>query len=307
MFTGNQNLALVRTELDNVFFQTWNRPQGVSWASADTADLFKPINWNLSEYIFEIYKGSELADAIGETEIVPLTTAKIDYKKVVKVLDFAKGEEISKNLFDDGKFQVWTKTVEDMAMKARITQDDNAFKIFRGAFTTTLTADGVSLINASHPLIGGGTQSNLVTGALSPSTLNDAMVSLMQQKDQAGVVIGSSPSILLVPIALFKTALQITESQLESDSANNNINVYRSQMGVKVYTSPRIGSAAGGSDTAWFLMSQNHTIYRVIRQGIQTGLRDWKESNNRTYFYQYNFREEVFAGDHIGIVGALGA
>lgn len=306
MFTGNQNLALVRTELDNVFFQTWNKPQGPSFASAETGDLFKQINWTLKEYIFELYKGSELADAIGETQTVPLTTAKIDYKKIVTILDFAKGEEISKNLFDDGKFDVWTRTVEDMAAKARITQSSNAFKIFRGAFTTTLTADGVSLINSAHPLIGGGTQSNLVTGAISPSTLNDAMVSLMQQKDQAGVVIGTMPSILLVPIALFKKALEITESEMIADSANNNINVYKSQMGVRIYTSPYLGAAAGGSDTAWFLLAPNHTIYRVVRQGIQTAMRDWSESNNRTYFYQYNFREEVFAGDHIGAVGSTG-
>jgi hypothetical protein len=44
----------------------------------------------------------------------------------------------------------------------------------------------------------------------------------------------------------------------------------------------------------------------LIRQGIQTALRDWTFSNNRTYLYQYNFREAVYAPDYIGVVGFVG-
>lgn len=201
---------------------------------------------------------------------------------------------------------VWSKTVADFAMVARVTQDDNAFALFRNAFTTSLTADGVALISASHTLIGGGTVSNLVSGALTPTTLNDGIVSLAQQKNQAGVILGNNPSVLLVPPALFKHATEITQSALIADSANNNLNVYRSAFGLTVYTSPYIGAASGGSDTAWFLLSRNHSVTRLIRQGIQTALRDWTYSNNRTYFYQANFREAVYAPDYVGIVGSTG-
>jgi hypothetical protein len=200
---------------------------------------------------------------------------------------------------------VWSKSVSDMAMKARITQDDNAMKLFRNAFTTALTADG-SAICATHTLIGSGTVVNNTTAALSPTSLNTGIVALAEQKDQAGVILGNQPSYLVVPPALFKKALEVTDSALLADTANNNINVYRSAYGITVYTSPYLGASAGGSDTAWFLLARNHAITRLVRQGIQTSLRGWEMSNNRTYFYQANFREEVYCPDYAGIYGSTG-
>lgn len=200
---------------------------------------------------------------------------------------------------------VWSKTVADFAMVARITQDQNAFSFINGGFTTSLTADGSALFS-THTLIGGGTVSNSGTGALSPSTLNTGIVALRQQKNQAGVIMGNVPSILLVPSALFKHAIEITESALIADSANNNLNVYRSAYGITVYTSPYLDAVAGGSDGAWFLFGRNHSITRLIRQGIQTALRDWTMSNNRTYFYQANFREAVYAPDYVATWASTG-
>ena len=200
---------------------------------------------------------------------------------------------------------VWSKAVSDFAMVARVSQDDNAFAFWRGAFTTSLTADGSALI-ASHTLLNGSTQTNVVSGALTPTTLNNAIIALRQQKNQAGVILGNVPSVLLVPSALYKHAIEITDSALIADTANNNINVFRSAYGITVYTSPYLDATAGGSDTAWFLLSKNHGVTRLIRQGIQTALRDWSMSNNRSYLYQANFREAVYAADYVGVVGSLG-
>ena len=109
-----------------------------------------------------------------------------------------------------------------------------------------------------------------------------------------------------MPPALFKTAIAITESALIPGKGDNDINVYRSAYGITVYSSPFLSAAAGGSDTAWFLLARNHAVTRVVRQGIETSLRSWEYSNNRTYFYQANFREAVFASDYVGVVGATG-
>ena len=306
MFTEAQNFAIVQTELDTVFYQNFDYGSYPGQATANTGELFKPLQTEHAAYIEEIYKGSGLFPVIGETSTVPLSTPKVANKLTTYIKDFAQGIELSKNLFDDNMHGVWSKTVADFAMVARVTQDDNAFALFRNAFTTTLTADGVALISASHTLIGGGTLSNLVSGALTPTTLNTAIVSLAQQKNQAGVILGNSPSILLVSPTLFKHATEITQSALIADSANNNLNVYRSAFGITVYTSPYISAAAGGSDTSWFLLSRNHSVTRLIRQGIQTALRDWTYSNNRTYLYQANFREAVYVPDYVGVVGSTG-
>lgn len=171
-----------------------------------------------------------------------------------------------------------------------------------------MTADGNALCS-THTLINGGTTSNTASGAssaLSPTSLYTAIVNLRQQPDQAGITLGNVPAYLVVPSALFKHATEITDSALIADSANNNLNIYRSAYGITIFTSIWMDAVNGGSDTAWFLLSKNHSISRLIRQGIETKLRDWSMSNNRTYFYQANFREEVFVPDYVGVYGAAG-
>lgn len=200
---------------------------------------------------------------------------------------------------------VWAEDVKDFAIKAKDTQDYTSFGLFRLGFTTALTADG-SAIFSTHTLIGGGTQSNTGTAALTPASLNTGIVNLMEQKDQSGVIRGSSPKVLLVPPALWKHAREITDSALIADSAQNNVNVYRSALGITVYTSHWLGAAAGGSDTAWFLLAARHGFTRLIRQGIETALTDWRYSNNLTYRYQANFRENYFCADYAGSYGSTG-
>lgn len=214
----------------------------------------------------------------------------------------------------------WQAQVAELAIMARRTQDANAFKIFRGAFDTTLTADGSAFIG-SHTLIGGGTTDNEIvtadiagaaTSALTTSAFNVAMRRLAEMKSQAGVPLQCVGDILLVPPALYQVARQIAASALVPENGNNAVNVFSMDYSVKVYQSVWLGTAGAdgvnaGSNTAWFLLdSRRHAVRRFVRQGVQTALRDWTMSNNRTYYYQANFREEVFVPDYIGVVGAKG-
>lgn len=311
MFTEAQNFSIVQTELDKVFFQMFDYDEtfpGV--AHATTASIFKPQDTTHAAWIQSINKGSGLFPAIGETVTVPLSTPHVTNKQTTQILTFAQGINISKQLFDDNMHGVWAEDVKDFAIKAKDTQDFTAFGLFRNGFSTALTADGVSIFNAAHPLIGGGTQSNTATGAgsaLTPTSLNTAIVNLVEQKDQSAVIRGSSPAVLLVPPALWKHAREITDSALIADSGNNNVNVYRSALGITVWTSHWLGAVAGGSDTAWFLLANRHGFTRLVRQGVETALTDWRYSQNLTYFYQANFRENYFCADYAGSYGAVGA
>jgi len=307
MFTESQNFSIVQTELDKVFFQQFDYDDtfpGV--AHATTAEIFKPQTTTHAAWIQSVNKGSPLFPAIGETVAVPLSTPHVTNKQTTLINTYAQGISISKQLFDDNLHGVWAEDVRDFAEQAKNTQDATAFGLFRLGFTTALTADGVSIFNASHPLIGGGTQSNVGAGALTPTTLNDAITNMVEQKNQAGVISGNTPSVLLVPPALWKHAREITDSALIADSGNNNVNVYRSALGITVWTSHWLGAVAGGSDTAWFLLAKRHGFTRLIRQGIETALTNWTYSNNLTYFYQANFRENYFCADYAGSYGSTG-
>lgn len=316
MFTEAQNFSLVQTELDEVFRQNYEANVPPSWATAMTTELFKVTDTTHAAYIGTIHKGPGLFSKIGEVQSVPSYVAKVANKWTVTIADFAQGIEISKDLFDDDMHGEWQSQVSELALMARRTQDFNAFKIFRGAFTTTLSADGSALIG-SHTLIGGGTTNNQIlaadvgaaTSVLTTSAFNIAMKRLAEIKSQSGVPLQCVGDCLVVPPALYTTARQIASSSLVPENANNAINVFTTDYSVKVYQSVWLGAAGAsdGSDTAWFLLdSARHAIRRFVRQGIVTNLRDWGMSNNRTYYYQANFREEVYAPDYIGIVGALG-
>jgi len=137
---------------------------------------------------------------------------------------------------------VWAEDVRDFADQAKNTQDYTAFGLFRLGFTTALTADG-NAIFSTHTLIGGGTQSNTGTSALTPTSLNTGIVNLVEQKNQpeSSLVL---PLLFFFPPALWKHAREITDSALIADLANNNINVYRSALGITVWTSHWLGVAA---------------------------------------------------------------
>lgn len=319
MFDEQDNLAIYRTELDDVLVQTFrydSTKPGI--ATANTGAIFKQMDWDKKQYIFEVNADVGLFEVIGENATVPLDKPKVRNKVNVTLQDFGKGIDISKDAFDDIQHGVWATDVAKLALKARVTQDAYSFSKYNGAFTTTLTADGSAAIG-SHTLIGGGTYVNQLktadisgatTTALNNASFNAMMIKMRQMVDQRSVVLGDTLDYLLVPPALFQEAIQVTESALVADSANNNINVWRSAYGVEVYSTPYLSSAASqfvaGSDTAWFGLSAHHTVTRVKRQGLETFLRPWGYSNTRTYNYQANFREETFIGDYVGLLGALG-
>ena len=312
MFNEAQNLAIVRTELDSVFFQEFNyEDANPVMTNCKNPMIFRQETTDKAFDIEQIYKGVNLFPIISETQTVPTSTPKAANKITTAIKDFAESVELSKDLFDDNMHGVWSRTVTDLALKARVSADANAFKIFRGAWDTTLTADGVALVG-THALLNGAFYSNdlytntAATTVLSSTSLNAAITLLAVQPDQAGVILGQQPQVLLVPPALIKLALELSDSALAGDVSTNAINVFRSAYGYRVYSTPYISTAAGGSDTAWFLLARNTGIKRLVRQGIETFLRPWGYSNNRTYLYQANFREEVVAVDYIGVVGAKG-
>jgi phage major head subunit gpT-like protein len=318
MFTETQNLGLVETQLDEVFRQNYEASLPPSYATAMTAEIFKVTDTTHAAYIGTIHKGPGLFSKIGEVQSIPSYVAKIANKWTVTISDFAEGIEISKNLFDDDMHAEWQAQVAELAIMARRTQDYNAFKLFRGGFTTTLTADGVAWFG-THTLIGGGTTSNQIltaniTGAsstaLTSTAFNVAMTTLAQMKSQSNVPLQCVGDILLVPPALFITARQIAVSALVPENGNNAVNLFSMDYSIKVYQSVFLGSASPdglGSDTAWFVLdSARHAVRRFVRQGIETYLRDYTVSNNRTYYYGAHFREEVFVPDYVGAVGALG-
>jgi len=203
--------------------------------------------------------------------------------------------------------------VREMGDEGIATQNQKGFLTYVRAFSASFVGgDGVPLVSASHP-IANGLQSNLVSGnpALSPDSLNTAVTQMLEMKKQSGSMGMCVPKTLFVPPALYKYAVEITESKGLADTADNNVNVYSSKYGIYVCQSPFIGTANGGetagSNTAWFLLSDNHSINRYVRESINTSMIAWDQTKNHVNIYTGRYRESTGWDDYIGIVGSAGA
>lgn len=212
------------------------------------------------------------------------------------------------NKRDDNMHQTYSEMTRKFAMDARATRDRNAFAAYNGAFTTTLTADGSAWISATHQTIAGGVVSNRLTlnPSLTTSSLNTAINQLLGLQSQDGIPMNGQPAYLVVAPANYVNALQITNSELVSDSANNAINVFSSTYGISVWRSVFLSAANGGSDTAWFLLGRNHGMTRYIREEINTRLIPYEYSTNDEYVYKGRYREQVGVTDYVDAVGSDG-
>lgn len=306
MYNSNLATNVVKTALDLVFNSEFSLAQLPGIATCDSSEVFKQETTDRAAVITEQFMGTGYFENRTEVQDVPSGTARVGNQKTFSVTNWAKSTDISKNLMDDDQHSTIDMLVKNMARNGRLTKSKNAFNVLNLGFTTTTTNDGVALFSASHVTLSGETVSNLLTSsALSESTLNTAFNSLINQKTQDGTLGGHLPSVLLVPTALFKTACEITKSVLRSGTANNDLNYYSELYpGLKVLHSPFLGAGFGGSDTSWFLLSQDHSLTRWVRQEIVTDLVDYRTQRNNNYIYKAEYREVVGVISFEGIVGA---
>jgi len=300
------NPAVVKTELDEVFMQEFEIEPGPQIATATDALVFRQSSVDNAAKIMEVFKGSGLWEERAEEQDVPQDTPRVDDKITYSVLNFAKSVDITKNFFDDDMHDVVGEMIRDFGEMARITQNDKAMESYRNSFTTFLTADGAALYSNTHTNINGDTVDNLEEGVLTEANLETMIVSLGQQINQAGVIRGHRPNALLVPMALFKDASEILDSELRQGTADNDINVYSDKYGIFLKQSPYLGATAGGSDSAHFLLARNHSVMRWERQGVTTDLVDWKLQRNNNYIYKGEYREMYGAVTYEGTVGSNG-
>ena len=248
--------------------------------------------------------------AFGDWAERATNLSEVDYETITPGLEreyvhkaFTKGFMIERELYDDEQYRQINKFPAAMARAGRAFVEKEAAKLFINAFTTNLY-DGKPLIANDHPLLDStGTGDNLTTGALTDANLKIAMQLMRQTVDEAGNLINLSPTKLVVPPALEFTAKEIVNSQLKSGTDYNDINTVKGALEVVVYDF--IGAAAGGSDTAWYLLDGGrHELNFFWRVKPEF---KWDEDFD-TFVAKYRgyMRFSYGASDWRGIVGSTG-
>lgn len=136
-------------------------------------------------------------------------------------------EELRDNLYE----QVSNDRSQSNANGIAQTIETVAAFLYNNAFVTTYftTGDGVALISTAHVNTTGGTYSNALSPAadLCEASIEDLTIQIMGFQDDRGNFIKVMPESLHIARQEWYNANRILKSVLQSNTANNNINVLK--------------------------------------------------------------------------------
>jgi hypothetical protein len=147
------------------------------------------------------------------------------YTHETVALAFALTEEaVEDNLYD----RLGARYTKALARSMANTKQIKAASVLNNAFSTA-GGDGVSLINTSHPLGGGGTLANRATtmADLNETSLEDALINISTFTDDRGLNIALRGMKLIVPPQLQFVADRLLQSPGRVGTSDNDINAIR--------------------------------------------------------------------------------
>jgi hypothetical protein len=135
-------------------------------------------------------------------------------------------------LQDDLYVEISSRRAMANARSMRLGKEYVVANLYNRAFNNTYAGgDGVSLCNASHPLVFGGTQANIPTVSvdLSEASIEDSVISIMGLLDDRGLPAHIMPESLHVARNEYFNAHRILDSDYQNDTGNNAVNVIKQQ------------------------------------------------------------------------------
>ncbi len=281
--------------LRDVFYNTYNELPG------EFSKIFKvKDSKQASEKELGMGAMTPWVERVNETDNVTYQKIGEGLLRTYTHSEFASGFAVGKRLYEDELYGVINGMAEDLGRAGRTKVETDAASLFNNAFTTNLY-DNVPLISASHPYEGGkaGVQSNLIEGALSDTTLKQAITKMRGLYDNGGKKIVFTPDTLIVPPALEWLAMELTQSTHKVGTADNDINTLSGKLKVLVYDYLT-------DDDAWFVIdSKRHklTFFWRIKPEFDKAI----DSDNFVAKYNGRMRYSFGASAWQGIVGSAGA
>ena len=227
---------------------------------------------------------------------------KARYNHETIAMGFSITEEaIEDNLYDS----LSSRYTKALARAMAYTKQVKAMVPFNLGFTSYNSGDGVSLFNASHPLVSGGVNSNRpATGAdLNETSLEAAVIQIAAWTDERGLLIGAKARKLLIPPALQFVSARLLNTAQRVGTSDNDINAIR-----KMNAIPE-GDTVNHylTDTnAWFLMTD---VPNGMKMFQRVGMKTSMDGDFNTGNVRYKARERYSFGvsDPLGVWGSPGS
>jgi hypothetical protein len=229
-------------------------------------------------------------------------TARYNHETIAMGFSITE-EAIEDNLYDS----LSARYTKALARAMAYTKQVKAANILNNAFSGSgvTYGDGKTLCASDHPLVSGGTNSNVpaVAADLNETSLEAAVIQIAGWTDERGLLIAAKPRKLVIPPALMFTATRLLETELRVGTADNDLNALKTN-----------GSIPGGytvnhylTDTnAWFLLTDvPNGLKHFVRTPMQTSMdADFDTGNSR---YKARERYSFGVSDPLGIFGSPGA
>jgi hypothetical protein len=189
---------------------------------------------------------------------------------------------LTRTLVEDGDhIRVGATYSKHLAQSMTETEETVHANHLNRAFTSGYNGgDGVPLVSASHPVIG-GVQSNLLTAAaLSQTSLEQALITIRQAQDSRGKKIRLLTKQLVIAPANILQAEVLLKSVLRAGTSNNDINPVKSTgMMERATTISRLTSA-----TAWFVQTDARNGMKSLwRRRVEKSMEGDFETDSMRY------------------------
>jgi hypothetical protein len=197
-------------------------------------EIFKtvPANKRVMTVVGQV--GSGYSQIKSEGQPMAFDTIKEGYRHQATMVAYALGfvitwEEMRDNLYVDyGKSRTQIMTLGQRQVKD-VVGANLLNRATNSAFTSN-PGDGKQLAANDHPLVRGGTGSNVASSSvpLTEMSLEQAAIDIEGFKSDASLIFKYQPRKLVVPRQLRYKAHRVLDSILQSNTANNDINVLKS-------------------------------------------------------------------------------
>jgi hypothetical protein len=230
-------------------------------------------------------------------------TARYNHETIA--LGFSLTEEaIEDNLYDS----LSARYTKALARAMSYTKQVKAAAVLNNGFTNQSQyygGDGVPLFSASHPLVGGGTNSNIPStpADLNETSLENAVIQIAAWTDERGLLIAAKPRKLVVPPSLQFVATRLLETELRVGTADNDINALKNNGSIpEGYTINHFLT----DNNAWFLTTD---VPNGMKHFVRTPLSQSMDGDFDTGNVRYKSRERYSFGwsDPLGMFGSAGA
>jgi len=228
-------------------------------------------------------------------------TARYNHETIA--LGFSITEEaIEDNLYDS----LSSRYTKALARAMSYTKQVKAASVLNNGFSSSYPGgDGVALFSASHPLVSGGTNSNIpaVASDLNETALEAAVIQIAAWTDERGLLIAAKPRKLIIPPALQFVATRLLETELRVGTNDNDINALKNNGSIP--EGYAINHFLTDPD-AWFLTTD---VPNGLKHFVRTPLQNSMDGDFDTGNVRYKARERYSFGwsDPLGVYGSEGA